>query len=70
MSIYQKRYKKEKPNDLWNEKMLPNNITLNKTSMVLNVGETQQLTVNITPDNASDKSVILTSNDTNIVTVS
>ena len=43
--------------------VVPNSITLNKTSLTLNVEQTETLIATVKPDNASDKSVIWTSND-------
>jgi uncharacterized protein YjdB len=45
-------------------------ITVSPTSVALEEGKTQQLTANITPDNASNKTVSWSSNNTNIATVS
>ncbi len=45
-------------------------ITVSSTSVALEEGKTQQLTANITPDNASNKTVSWSSNNTNIATVS
>ena len=44
-------------------------IVLDKTSLSLNIGETEELNVTILPDNASDKTVIWSSSDTNIAVV-
>ena len=45
-------------------------ITITPTSLTLEEGQTQQLTASITPDNASNKAVSWSSNNTNIATVS
>ena len=45
-------------------------ITVSPTSVTLEEGQTQQLTASITPDNASNKTVSWSSNNTNIATVS
>ena len=45
-------------------------VSLNKTSIEIEVGKTEQLTATISPDNATDKSVTWTSDKTNIATVS
>ena len=45
-------------------------ITVSPTSLTLEEGQTQQLTASITPDNASNKAVSWSSNNTNIATVS
>ena len=47
----------------------PTGISLNKTSVTLNEGESTTLTATISPDNASDKSVTWTSSNTNVATV-
>ena len=44
-------------------------ITLNKTSVTLKIGETSTLTVNVTPSDATDKTVIWSSSDESIATV-
>jgi uncharacterized protein YjdB len=44
-------------------------IALNKTSLSLNEGESEQLVVTIIPENATDKSLIWTSSDESIATV-
>ncbi|NSJ90853.1 DUF4430 domain-containing protein, partial [Coprococcus sp. MSK.21.13] len=46
-----------------------NNIKLDATSLNLKVGETTKLNVTITPENATDKKVIWTSDDETIVSV-
>ncbi|RXI46144.1 hypothetical protein DP130_11305 [Clostridium tetani] len=46
-----------------------NNIKLDTTSLNLKVGETTKLNVTITPENATDKKIIWTSNDETIVSV-
>lgn len=45
-------------------------ITLTPTAMSLNVGSTQTITANITPSDATNKTVIWTSNNTAVATVS
>ncbi len=45
-------------------------VTLNKSALSFNVGESQQLTATINPNNAADKSVEWQSTNTNVVTVS
>ena len=44
-------------------------ITLNKTSLTLNEGQTETLSATVTPDNANDKTVTWSSDDTSIATV-
>ena len=44
-------------------------VKLDKSSLALDVGESETLTATITPDNATDKSVTWESSDTNIATV-
>lgn len=44
-------------------------ITLNKTSLSLETGQSETLTATVKPDNATDKSVTWSSSNTNIVTV-
>ena len=46
------------------------NVSLDKTSIEIEVGKTEQLTATVLPDNATDKSVTWTSDTTNIATVS
>ena len=45
-------------------------ITLDKTSLSMQVGETETITATVNPDNASDKSVVWGSSDVSIATVS
>lgn len=45
------------------------NITLDKTQLSFTVGESFTLTATVTPDNATDKTVVWTSSDTNVATV-
>ncbi len=45
-------------------------VTLNKSTLSLNVGDTQQLTATINPSNATNKSVEWQSNNTSVATVS
>ena len=45
-------------------------VTLNKTSLSLQVGEKETLTATVKPDNAADKSVTWTSNNSSVATVS
>ena len=45
------------------------NITLNKTSVELNVGETSDLVVTVTPNDATNKNISWSSSDNNIATV-
>lgn len=47
----------------------PTGITLNQTTLSLEVGRTDTLSAIVTPDNADDKSVQFTSSDTAIVTI-
>jgi len=47
----------------------PTGITLNKSSIKLNVGETENLTVTVTPSNAYDKGVNWTSSNEDFATV-
>ena len=49
---------------------LVTNLTVSPTSVTLEEGKTQQLTASIAPDNASNKTVSWSSNNTNIATVS
>ena len=44
-------------------------ITLNLTSNVIRVGENFQLTANVAPDNATDKTILWESSDNNVATV-
>ena len=44
-------------------------VTLNKTEMELLIGAKEQLTATVSPDNATDKTVVWTSSDNNIATV-
>lgn len=44
-------------------------VTLDKTELTLNVGETAQLTATVTPENATDKTVIWSSDNTSVATV-
>ena len=46
------------------------NITLNKTTLILNIGNTETLTTNITPSNATNKTITWKSRNTNVATVS
>lgn len=48
----------------------PTSITLDKSMITMNVGDTKSLSATITPDDAPKKDVTWTSSDTNIVTVS
>ncbi len=52
------------------EKVAITEVKLNKNSVVLNVGETTELTATVLPENAADKSVIWSSSNDNIATVS
>ena len=45
-------------------------ITLDKTSLSMQVGETETITATVNPDNASDKSVVWGSSDVSVATVS
>lgn len=45
-------------------------ITLNLTSMALEIGRTDQLTATITPENATDRSLLWASSDESVATVS
>ena len=45
-------------------------VSLNKTSLTMTEGETQTLTATVKPDNATDKSVTWSSNNTSVATVS
>ena len=54
-----------------NEKVISvTNVTLNKTSINLSVNETEQLSANISPSNATNKKVTWSSSNTNIASVS
>lgn len=44
-------------------------VSLNKTSIALAVGDTEELTATVTPENAANKSVYWGSNDNHVVTV-
>lgn len=44
-------------------------VTLDVTDLTLDIGQTHQLTATVKPDNATDKSVSYSSDNTNIVTV-
>ena len=44
-------------------------ITLNKSSLLLSVGDSEQLTVTVTPDNVSDETVFWTTSDSSVATV-
>ena len=44
-------------------------VSLNKTTLTLNIGDSETLTATITPDNATDKSVTWTSSNTDVATV-
>ena len=50
--------------------VLVTNITLNKTSTTIGVGDTQQLTATVSPSDATNKNVSWTSSNTSIATVS
>lgn len=45
------------------------NVKLDRSSLTLDVGETEQLTATVTPENAANKSVRWRSNDENVVSV-
>ena len=45
-------------------------VSINKTSLTMTEGETQTLTATVKPDNATDKSVTWSSNNTSVATVS
>lgn len=45
-------------------------VSLDKTSLSLIIGNTQLLTANVIPENATDKSVVWSSSNTNVATVS
>ena len=45
-------------------------VSLDKTSLSMIVGDTQLLTASVTPENATDKSVVWSSSNTNVATVS
>ncbi len=51
-------------------KVLPTAISLNKTDMKLSVGKSEKLTATVTPANAADKSVIWSSSNPSVATVS
>lgn len=44
-------------------------VTLNKSSLELTIGDTEALTATVTPENATDKSVTWSSNNTSVATV-
>jgi uncharacterized protein YjdB len=46
-----------------------NSVSLNKSELVLDKGQSETLTATVTPDDAADKTVIWSSSDTKIVTV-
>ena len=48
----------------------PTGITLDKTSLSLNANQTAQLTATVTPTNATNKTVVWTSSDNSVATVS
>ncbi len=52
-----------------NETIAVTGITLNKTSMTLYAGESENLTATVSPSNATDKSVTWTSSNTGVATV-
>ena len=47
----------------------PTGVTLNKTTLTLEVGATETLSATITPDDATDKTVTFTSSDPAIATI-
>ena len=47
-----------------------NGVSLNNTSLTMNVGATQTLTATVTPSNATDKTVTWSSSNTSVATVS
>ena len=49
--------------------VLPNSITLNKTSLILDEGSSELLTAQISPSNATDKSVKWSSSNTSVASV-
>lgn len=53
-----------------NDKVSVTDITLNKTSLTLDVGQSDTLTVTIKPDSATNKNVSWSSSNTNVVTIS
>jgi uncharacterized protein YjdB len=44
-------------------------VTLNKSTLALDVGDTETLTATVAPDNATDKAVTWSSNDNTVATV-
>ena len=56
-------------NENENENIPVTSITLNKTSLSLFVGDSETLIASILPDNATDKTVIWSSSNSNVVTV-
>ena len=52
-----------------NKEIMPESITLNNTNLNLSIGQTYNLVTKIKPDNSTNKTVIWSSNNTNIVEV-
>ncbi|MCI9506641.1 MAG: hypothetical protein HFF62_08605, partial [Oscillospiraceae bacterium] len=50
-------------------KIIPTDVSLNKTSMTLTVGGSERLTATVAPDNATNKAVTWASSNTAVVTV-
>ena len=58
------------PNDVhYNPYVVVTGVTLNKSELSLNKGETETLVATVLPSNASDKSVTWSSSDSNVATV-
>ena len=52
-----------------NKEIMPESITLNNTNLNLSIGQTYNLVTKIKPVNSTNKTVVWTSNNTNIVEV-
>ena len=59
----------EETHNYGNPEVLVSNISLNKASLLLQIGQEETLSPTIVPDNATDKSVTWTSSNSNVATV-